>query len=566
MQFGKVIGFSIAIVLIASLACSSDEPAPAPVPADPTPIPAAPKATPTVAVVSVSKATSTPVPAAAPSGPVGNVVVAYHSFSREVLDHSNDSTSALPYHQQMYDWLIGATPDGMPSSDNGVLASWETTDAKSYTFTLKEGLTWQDGSEITSEDLKFTLEHFAREGSVCITCSLLRKGLDSVDIDDRYTVTMHLTEPNVLVIPAFGPLEGDVLIMPKAYYEPIGANKFELAPMGSGPWKFVQRRIGEFINYEANTDYWDSSRVPGFASLSMVLVPEAKTRVAMLKTGEADLISLDPGDVQPLIKAGFNIIGPENVGSSVIEFPRSWDPDFLTNKLEFRKALALSVDWQAITEAFYPSGVGERHRGGAALFSPVTLGYDPSLAPYEYDLEEAKRSLSNVGYNGEKLQFWSWVAAANPEQQEVNEVIAGYWTAAGINVELIPIDSGTMSKKFRAADFEGPATASTVFPFARPSLLNNFRVQMISREAGGIVHAYWDLDSIDAVYNELKATTDEQERNTRLVSLNRKLHEEYWALPINIRHLPFGASARIADWQPITGAPAALAFETLKPK
>jgi ABC-type transport system substrate-binding protein len=63
---------------------------------------------------------------------------------------------------------------------------------------------------------------------------------------------------------------------------------FEEKPLGSGPWKLVKHEIGQFIEYEANLDCWNSECIPGFAKLRMVLVPESRTRVAMLKRGEAE--------------------------------------------------------------------------------------------------------------------------------------------------------------------------------------------------------------------------------------------------------------------------------------
>jgi len=93
-----------------------------------------------------------------------------------------------------------------------------------------------------------------------------------------------------------------------------------------------------------------------------------------------------------------------------------------------------------VVKAFYTPEVGERQRGGALLSSRVTLGYDPKIPPYPYNPEEAKRLLKAVRYKGEKIIFWNFFFTANPEQQEVNEVIASYWRKLDLDVELVTID------------------------------------------------------------------------------------------------------------------------------
>jgi peptide/nickel transport system substrate-binding protein len=500
--------------------------------------------------------------------PRGLVSVALSDFGQENLDPSQTSTTDLLYSGPQYDWLIGAAPDGTTNRNYGVLRSWEpNADASVWTFTLKNGIKWHDGREVTSDDVKFTLEYFGREKAVCTSCGPLKANVARLETVDRYTTRIQLKKPDVNFPVLFGPLEGDVRILPKHYMDQVGPG-FGERPMGSGPWKFVRRNIGQSIEYEANTSYWNRERIPGFANLRIVRVPEATTRTTMLRRGEVDVAILDPPDVKPLQRDGFRIYSAKNVIISTVAFLKSYDPAFFTNKLPYRKALTIGVDWGAIVKSFYPPEVAERHKGGAVPFSPLALGYDPNLPPYPYDPGEARRLLREAGYKGEQVTFWSFAFPTNPEQREMNEVIAGYWRGIGLNVRLVTIDYGSFRPKQVASPqpFDPPIGVAVLTPSSRPSLLNNLRVFMISRNAGGPLNVYWNPDRIDRIYAQLSSIVDRKAREKQLLSLNRELYQEYWAIPIALRHLPYGVGSKVSAWSPTNGTPADLAYETLKPR
>jgi peptide/nickel transport system substrate-binding protein len=518
----------------------------------------------------VPSAGTTAAPTAAPtpvSGkPTGTVTVAYPTFDLEVLEPSLGTISVTPYYGPMFNTLIGATPGGEPSTQYGLLEAYKISpDGRVFSMTLRKNAKWHDGVEITSDDIKFTIEHSARAEAKCVTCAFLRANLDRVEIIDRYGAALHLKQPNVAIVNLLAPIEGDLAVLPKHHFEKVGA-RFGEQPLGSGPWKFVQKKLGQFIEYEANEDYWNKERVPGFQRLRVLLVPDAKTRVAMMRAKEADLALIGPEDVEPLRKDGFKIDPIEMTTMLTAVFFRSYDPNFLSNRLEFRKALVLAVDVDAIVKAFYPREVGTRATGGP-LFNPLTPGYDPSMPSYPYNLGEAKRLLEQVGYKGQPVNFWSFQGVNNPEQVQVNELIADYWRKAGINVRLMPVDFAAWSLRYRAQpqNFEGPADVAVMFPGPRPSLVGNIQVWMNGQADGGIVSAYHDPSKAIRVYRQLTSTQDAAERQRILSLLNRELYEEYWAMPIVWRHGTFAVGSRVSSWQPSKGTALHLAFETLKP-
>jgi peptide/nickel transport system substrate-binding protein len=504
----------------------------------------------------------------APSGgaaPTGTLTVALPTFSGETLDPSMDSEDGRNYNGPMYDWLIGADATGKLSKDFGVLDKWvPDATGSTWTLTLKQGIKWQDGSDVTADDVAFTFKHYALQGALCISCVYLQSNLDSATATDKYTTTVKLKSPNVNFPAIIGPIEGDIKLLPGKYY--TSEQAFLAKPMGSGPWKFVSRSIGQSIEYSANTDYWDKTRVPKFATLRILLVPEAATRKAILQSGGADLVAIDPRDVTEVKNGGIRIQSVQNVGTNDVLFFRSFDPAFYTHKLEFRKALALSVDWGALYNAFYTPETATPYGGGVFPFALFTAGADTSLAPYAYDLNQAKTLLGQSGYKGEEIPFYSYSFNLNPEQLDVNTAIADYWRKAGVNAKILPVDfDGVLAPKIAKEDFNPPAAIGAGGPSARPSVIGNIQVFMISPGAGGFTGAYWDRQYIDQTFADLNTTVDEAERQQKLAALNKKLYDEYWCLPIAIKNLPFGVSKRIGTWQPTAGTPKDLKYETITP-
>ncbi|HET7690850.1 MAG TPA: ABC transporter substrate-binding protein [Nocardioidaceae bacterium] len=502
-------------------------------------------------------------------GDEGTVTVAHASFNKEKLYPPLHDSNGLVYYGPMFDFLIGADSDGKLSTETGALESYTPNeDATAWTLTLRSGMKWHDGTDVTSADLDFTLKEYADPEALCgQVCGSLLNNLASVDIVDDLTVQMNLKNPDVNVPALLGPIEGNALLLPKAHVETVGRDGFESDPMGSGPWTFDSRQVGQSITYKANGDYWNADREPKFETLNIVLAPDQNTRMAMLKSNEADLVAITPDQVPSVKSDGFEIFTIDDTVFSQVYFFESYDAQKITNKLEFRKALALAIDMDEVIRAFYPEEVGRRSPGDSTPFSPETLGHDDSLTPYEYDPEEAKRLLSEAGYDGSKVILQTMTFPDTPEAGDVNEAIAGFWEKVGVNVEIVPGDFAQLSEKILDGSLtDGKEVVVTGFPTSnRPSVLTNIQTNMLSPEAGGRLRAYWDPAKMDAYYNELRTIVDENERSARLQEINQELKEEYWTIPIALKNTTYAAGERIQGWTPIQGISKLVAYESLEP-
>ncbi len=495
------------------------------------------------------------------------LTVAIPSFGPETLDPSQDSYQGLLYHGHLYDHLIGVSEDGKPSPQAGLVEFARIgSNGKSFTLRLRQRMKWHDGTEVTADDVQFSLGYYTREDTACGVCELLKGALDSVVVTDRYTAEIHIKEANVEFLHLLGPVEGDAPLLPKHHWESEGETGLAENPIGSGPWKFSKRKLGEYVEFEANVDYWDGQRIPAFDKLRLVQVEDATERLESLRSGRVDITIIDREDVEPLKEKGFSIGGPKYVLATTLLYFMSYDPSYLTSDLNFRKALALGADFDGIVNALYPAEVATL-AGGSPFFSPPTEGYDAGLPPYSYDRAEAQRLLQEAGYDGEPVHLLSLAAYGLTEMLDVNEMLAEDWREIGVNVELVNTEFPQMLARWvaRPQEFDDLAPAPIIHgAFPHTSRFNTTVKDYMTPTRGGRL-AYPDLERGDAIYQELSSIVDPVQREERLLSLNRETYEEYWAVPVIWRHQPYAFSSNLTGWQPINGTENNLRLETVRP-
>src|SRR2546427_177312 len=196
----------------------------------------------------------------------------------------------------MFDYLVGVTPDGQPSQAGGLASKWESSaDHKRWTFHLRKGVKFHDGSDMSSEDVKFSLQRAMSKRSTTGYAGPLRTLIADIETPAPDRVVIVLKE-STLIIPTYlsRSLSTEGMVLPKKYIEANGDDVFARKPVGTGPYKFVEQVVGSHIKMTAVDNHWRIG-VPKYKNVTFKLVPEETTRIALLRRGEADMA--DPYDV-----------------------------------------------------------------------------------------------------------------------------------------------------------------------------------------------------------------------------------------------------------------------------
>ena len=374
------------------------------------------------------------------------LTVALSSFSTEVLD----PRPGRPHRQVLpvaHVRLPGghARPTASRRTSGGIATQWENSpDYKRWTFHLRKGVKFHNGDELTSEDVKFSLQRAIGKRSTTGYAGPLRTLIQDIETPAPDRVVIVTKEPT-LIIPTYlsRSLSTEGMILPKKYIEANGDDVFARKPVGSGPYRFVEQVTGSHIKLTAVDNHWRIG-TPKYKNVTFRLVPEETTRIALLRRGEVDVADVSRERVKELEKESFPV-----------HFRR--EEAILTHVVGPRAGrLARADEGQA-----RPRGAQPRHRpqrdrpvhlraasaepaaipmGLSWSFKDIGFKVTPEMA-YPYDPARAKKLLADAGLaDGFPLDVYAYQLPGLPEGKAFAEAVAGYWEKIGIKPKLIPVD------------------------------------------------------------------------------------------------------------------------------
>src|SRR6266699_831357 len=287
--------------------------------------------------------------AAAQAQPDGQLTIAFDaSIAPTFLDPGETPGIGTPFVflYALHDALIKPLPgnDMAPC----LAESWkESPDGLVYEFKLREGLKFHNGDPFTAEDVRFSFLRYRGASA-----KLLHDRVKAVDIIDSHRIRfiLHAPWPDFLVFYAT-PATGAAWIVPKAYIEKVGEEGFRRQPVGLGPYRFSRMDPGVALVLEADEQYW--RKKPANKQVVIRGVPDRTTRLAMLKTREADIgylmVGVEAAEIRDDPKLRLAQVIPPAVWW--VEYPDQWNPKSPWHDRRVRLAATLAVDRESVNEA-----------------------------------------------------------------------------------------------------------------------------------------------------------------------------------------------------------------------
>ena len=320
--------------------------------------------------------------------------------------------------------------------------SWEISDdGLTYTFHLRDGLKFSDGSPLKASDAKFSLERLRdAEGSVMAGMFSVMK---SVEAPDDRTVVITLNQPSAPFLAATAMFAAAIL--PEAAVTAAGED-FGNAPVGAGAFMLDEWKRGEYLRLKRNPNYWEGDRVQ-LDGVEWVYIPNDNTRILKLQAGEVDAVVFVP----------FNRVGEleTDANFTVLLDPSSREDHILVNHaheplgdLSVRQALYHAIDRQAIVDAV-TFGYGKV----ANSFVPAgAMFYNPDNPDYAFDPEKAKALLAEAGV--EDLSLDLLLTAGDSIHDQIGVIVKDQLGKVGIDVNLIKQEEGQQWETTVAGDYD----------------------------------------------------------------------------------------------------------------
>ena len=349
-------------------------------------------------------------------------------------DGIQNSNFAARVNQSLYDriverdWLSG--PDGtgtefMP----GIATSWERVSDTVWELRLRDGVTFHDGTPLTAADVAFTISHERSE--IAPRANRYNTVIETTEVVDDHTLRVTTTQPDV-VFPwrMASPLGA---VVPRERYIAEGAT-FGNHPIGTGPYAWVEKRDGEYLQLVAHDDYWGER--PPLRCVTYFEVPENSTRIAGLLSGQFDIITSVPLEQARIIEDadGFHtqIAVVENAHQITLT---SNNPDLAVHDPRVRQAMVYALDRQAMVDSLW-SGLN-----WVKSLSWREYGdFHNPAPPRTYDPGRARALLAEAGYEGEPIELRLRTNYYVNLDRAV-QIMEEQWNDVGLNVDVVRTES-----------------------------------------------------------------------------------------------------------------------------
>ena len=414
------------------------------------------------------------------------------------LDPSAGAAAAIGeiVYANLFEGLTRMAPDG--AIVPGLAESWTVSaDGKTYTFTLRKGVTFHDGAPFDANVAKFTLDRARAADSVNPQKGLFEP-IDAVEVVDPATLKVTLKRPT-------GAFLFNLAWPAAVMVSPQSAADNKTKPVGTGPFKFERWAKGSQIDLVRNPTYW--GKTPALNKISFKIIGDPAAAYAAMMAGDLDAYPIFPANENiPQFQKDprFTVKIGNTEGKTIVALNNARKP---FDDIRVRRALAYGIDRKAVIEG---ATMGLAKPIGSH-YAPQDAGYVDLTGKYPYDPEKAKALLKEAGVSNLKAKL---VLPPPDYARRGGEIVAAQLKKIGVDVELVPVEwAQWLSDVFRGKNYD-----MTIISHVEPMDLDIY-----ARD-----DYYFNYNNPDykALYTELAATSDPDKRKALIAKAQEKLADD----------------------------------------
>jgi peptide/nickel transport system substrate-binding protein len=441
--------------------------------------------------------------------------------------HVQWDTDSYTVYRNIFDNLV--TRDGTGRIVPQIGAAWKYRSDTVVDFTIRTDVKFHDGTKLTADDVVYSVQRIIdpnfKSPQLGQFNSIVKAEVTAPD-----TVRLTTSSPYPALLAQLVKLS----IVPKAHIEKVGAEKFNLEPIGSGPYKFAGWQKGVRVTLAANDDYWRGR--PPFKTVTFQAVPDTSTRIANLRTGRSDVIrQLNPDDAVALkSETRLNVlsVATERIGYLFINALAT-----PTKDVRVRRAIAHAIDRNLIIAALL-AGYG---KPVDIVLTPANFGFVADVKGWPYDPARARALVKEAGAEGAELTFITSPAYDQRVVQAIQQMLG----EAGLKVTISSTDQPTFLRRRQGTPEDAGA-------------LSLGRWSCACQDADGVIFPLFHSESIWAKYKnpdydrEVVAARQTLDETSRLRHYRRAfeiLRDDLPGIGIYQDFAIYGARKELA-WQP----------------
>ncbi|MGQ2901903.1 ABC transporter substrate-binding protein [Neoaquamicrobium sediminum] len=463
-------------------------------------------------------------PAAFAQTPPNVIVVGQIAEPQSLDPHAVTAVNDFRILVNVYDGLVRFA-NGSLEVEPSLAESWEISeDGLTYTFKLREGVTFHDGTPFDAEAVKFNFERMLDEehpfhDTGPFPLAFFFSAVDEVTAVDDTTVEFKLNEP-------FAPFLSNLayptgLIVSPAAVEASGKD-YGRNPVGTGAYKFEEWQGNQRVVVTRNEDYWDGAPAP--EAIVFRPITDANTRVAEMLSGGLDIMVEVPPDSVAQFRDAPDFEVHEQAG------PHVWFLILNMKEGPFAEKAVRQAANYAINKESLVTDVLQGTAEVAAGPTPPAFAwaYNEEVQPYPYDPDKARELLAEAGYDGEEITFYVTEGGSGMlDPVAMGTAIQADLAAVGMNVKIETYEWNTFLGQVNPG-LEGKADMAemawmTNDPDTLPFL--TLRTAAFPSE-GGFNSGYYSNVEVDELLNQARVSTEPEERATLYKQMQEIVHED----------------------------------------
>lgn len=431
--------------------------------------------------------------------------------------------------------IEGFIYDGLVSSDtefNPTLSMAEdiqsSDDGLTYTAKLKKGIKWHDGEEFTADDVVFTFsipknpDYAGERGSAF-------EALDKVTKIDDYTVEFKLSKKDA----SFYPVSLSYYILPEHILKDVpvaklGEHEFNTkSPIGTGPFKFVEWKDGEYVKVEAFDDYFKGR--PNLDTLTYKIVPDMDAMIAQIQAGDIHFAAGVPGTDIETVKSFPGVKVESGLGLSYTYLGYNQKNELFKDK-KVRQAITHAIDREAIVSSVMNGDGKVAH----VPESPLSWAYNDDVPKFEFDVEKAKSLLAEAGWkdsdgdgildkDGKKFSFTVKTNQGNKVREDIVVVLQEQLKEVGIEAKPEIVEWSAFIEQISAPNWNYDAL---VLGWALSTFPDQYDIFHTSQQAEGLNFVWYSNPEADKLMEEAKQIMDQDEYKAAYADIYKLIAED----------------------------------------